>query len=215
MRWTDAHDILLCREILLIKPYQHKPGSKESGNAWTSVSDDLNCITDVCLFSTTQKSVRDRYRLLLEKYKKKMRQQEASSGSNDEPTELDNLLENIKEEVDVSVSIHTKISNEKEQGKQKDSDDAQEIRQNAMETLSESRKRKGTDQGPRTKRNSGSETMNYLMKRSERDFELRQKEMEIKKSELELQKQQQMLIQKQMTQQMELMNSMLGKFINK
>ena len=132
-----------------------------------------------------------------------MRQQEASSGSNEEPTELDNLLENIKE--GVSVSIHTKTSKEKEQCKQKDSNDAQEIRKNAMETLSESRKRKGTDQVPRTKRNSGSQTTNYLMKRSKRDFELRRKEMEIKKSELELQKQQQMLIQKQMTQQMELM----------
>ena len=41
MRWTDEHDIYLGREILQIKPYQYKPGSKESENAWSYIAEDL------------------------------------------------------------------------------------------------------------------------------------------------------------------------------
>ena len=96
MRWETAHDILLCREILLVKPYQFKPSTKQSGAAWTSVSEDLNAINMSANspFVTTQKSVRDRYKYLLADFKTRMRLQEASSGTNEEQTELDNLLEN-------------------------------------------------------------------------------------------------------------------------
>ena len=54
----------------MIKPYQFKPGSKESDSAWSAVADDLNVIQEV-LFFTNQKSVRDRFRLLIDKHKKK------------------------------------------------------------------------------------------------------------------------------------------------
>ena len=218
MRWTETHDILLCREILLMKPYQFKPGTKESGTAWTSVSDDLNAINlSGSSFSTTQKSVRDRHKLLLDKFKKMVRQQEGSSGTNEEQTELDNLLENIKEEVEVAVQNHAKNTLVKEQSLQNDSEKAQDIRQKAMESLSESRKRKGIDseQSHKSKRNTGSETMSYLINRSEKDFELRKQEMELKKSEVELQREQQMFLQNQMNQQLQVMNKILEKFVNK
>ena len=63
MRWSEDHDLLLCREVLFIKLYQYKPGTKESGNAWNLVSEDLNSTQDL-IFSTTQKYVHDRFRLL-------------------------------------------------------------------------------------------------------------------------------------------------------
>ena len=69
MRWTYEHDIYLGREILLIKPYQYKSGFKESGNAWSSIAEDLNKIAGVH-FDVNQKGVRDRCRNLLEKQKK-------------------------------------------------------------------------------------------------------------------------------------------------
>lgn len=97
MRWSEEHDLILCREILMIQPYQYRSGSKESGNAWTSISTDLNSIVEV-KFNTTRKSVRDRYKLLLDKYNKKMRTQLGASGSSENPTELDEILENIKGE---------------------------------------------------------------------------------------------------------------------
>ena len=129
-----------------MKPYQFKPGTKESGTAWSSVLDDLNAINlSGSSFSTTQKSVRDIHKLLLDKFKKNVRQQEASSGTNEEQTELDKLLEYIKEEVEVHVQDHSKNTLEKEQSLQSNAEKAQDIRQKVMESLSESRKRKGID----------------------------------------------------------------------
>ena len=69
MRWTYEH-IYLGREILLIKPYQYKPASTGSGNAWSSIAEDLNKISEV-YFDVNQKAVRDRCRNLLEKHKKR------------------------------------------------------------------------------------------------------------------------------------------------
>ena len=97
MTWIYKHDIYLGREIFLIKPYQYKPGSKDSGNVWSSIADDLNKISEVP-FDVNQKDVRDRCRNLLEKTQKKMRREEGESGFNEEDTELDNLLQNITEE---------------------------------------------------------------------------------------------------------------------
>ena len=74
IRWTYEHDIYLGREMLLINPYQHKPGSKESGNAWSSIAEDLNKISEVYV-DVNQKGVRDRCRNLLKKHKTKMRRE--------------------------------------------------------------------------------------------------------------------------------------------
>ena len=62
-----------------------------------------------------------------------------------------------------------------------------------MESLAESIKRKGTDisQSPKMKRNNGSETMNYLVNRTEKELE---------------QRQQQMFHQQQMNQQLQLID---------
>ena len=92
MRWNDQHDTILCREILMIRPYQFKSCSKESGNE----SMDLNAVQEVKV-TTTQKSVRDRFKLLLDKHNKKMRTQIGASGSVATSTELDILLSEIKE----------------------------------------------------------------------------------------------------------------------
>ena len=83
-----------------------------------------------------------------------------------------------------------------------------------MESLSETRKRKEAESGPSTKkkRNTGSETMNYLRIWSEQDFELRKEELELKKSEINLQREQQLLLQNQIYQQLQMMNKLFEKF---
>ena len=55
--------------MLLIKPYQYKPGSKDSGNAWSSIAEDLNKISEVP-FDVNQKGARDRCHNLVENHKK-------------------------------------------------------------------------------------------------------------------------------------------------
>lgn len=87
MKWSERHDIFFCRD------------------AWTSIAVDLGALEDIT-FNVTQKSVRDRYRLLVEKHKGKMRSQEGESGSTTEETELDQLLQNITEEADEATGLY-------------------------------------------------------------------------------------------------------------
>ena len=63
MKWSEMHDLYLCHKILSIKSYQFKLGSTYSGNAWNSIANDL-CDVEEISFTVSQKSVRDRYRLL-------------------------------------------------------------------------------------------------------------------------------------------------------
>jgi len=46
MVWSAQHDVMLCREILLAQPFQHKFGSRERGHAWDEVADRLSTISD-------------------------------------------------------------------------------------------------------------------------------------------------------------------------
>ncbi|PFX15217.1 hypothetical protein AWC38_SpisGene20568 [Stylophora pistillata] len=140
MKWSEKHDIFLCREILFMKPYQFKGGSPQSENARKNIASDL-CEVKGITFNANKKSVRDRYRLLLEKHKKKMRTQEGSSGSSTYKTELDQLLQNIVEESrEASENYETDTKDKHEKGL-KDRKDAEEVRQKALESLAQTDKR--------------------------------------------------------------------------
>ena len=41
MLWTNRHDILLCREVLVIRPYQYQKWSNEGSAAWTQIVENL------------------------------------------------------------------------------------------------------------------------------------------------------------------------------
>lgn len=116
MKWSEKYDIFLCREILFMKPYQFKAGSPRSGNACKNIACDL-CEVKEITFNVNQEFVRDRYRLLLEKHKKKMKAQEGSSGSNTDETELDQLLQIIVEESrEASENYETDTKDKHEKG---------------------------------------------------------------------------------------------------
>ena len=138
------HDVYLCRKILFIKPYQFKSGSTHSGNAWTSIANDLCAVKEIS-FTVNQKSVRDRYRLLLDKHKKKMRAQECESGLTTDETELDKLLENILEETEEALSSHDKETKEKQGKELLDRKKAEEVRQKALESLGQTQKWHGEE----------------------------------------------------------------------
>ena len=122
-----------------MKPYQFKPGSPQSGSAWTNIASDL-CEVKEVTFNVNQKSVRDRYRLLLDKHKKKMRAQEGSSGSSVDETELDQLLQNIMEESEEASENYDKDAKEKQEKGLKDRKDAKEVCRKALESLAQTRK---------------------------------------------------------------------------
>ena len=63
MKWTDSHDTMLLREILLFEPWKYRHGSVERGNVWESIAEPLNQIKSPS-FKVNQRSVRERYQLL-------------------------------------------------------------------------------------------------------------------------------------------------------
>ena len=193
MKWSEKHEIFLCREIIFMKPYQFKAGSPQSGNAWKNIASDL-CEVKEIAFSVNQKSVRDRYWLLSEKHKE-VRAQEGSSESNTDETELDQLLQNIMEESQEASENYEKDTKDKYEKGLKDRKDDEEVPQKALESLSQTKKWHTEDEeqsqssnSRRRPKKSGSETMLYLHSKAEKEFDLRKEELKMKKEEMELQK---------------------------
>ena len=189
---------------MVVKPYQYKPGSKDIGAAWSTVEEDLNNIKEHN-FVVTQKSVRERFKLVMEKSSRKMSQEIASSGTNIEETELDQLCEEIKGEMDVYTEKYEDIDRKKQKEIENGQKNAQEVRTKAMESLSETRKRKeqeGVDKEVK-KRNTGSETMVYLKERTEKEMALKKEQLELQKLVLEQQRQRDQRDQEQMRLLME------------
>ena len=120
-----------------------------------------------------------------------MRGEEGESGSNEEDTELDNLLQNITEEWDEASASHDDQSKLKLKKTEAEKNNVEDVRKQAMETFAETRKRKHKDENSGSKRNNGSETMVYLKSRAEQESYFKQQELELRKQELALQQERQ------------------------
>ena len=204
MRWTEEHNILLCQEVLVALPYQHRPKSVERGSAWTSIANELNAVQQM-RFCVTQKAVQDRMKLLVERHKKKTRDEESASGISPEQSEIDEALDTIIELIDDADQQFEKDSYEKHQKIENNRKQAEELRVKAMESYGESRKRQiesgESEPKPRRKRSTGGETLVYLQEKSEKEFKLRKAELEIKKKEMENKREVNMTLQNQQQQQ--------------
>ena len=98
MEWTEIHDTLLCREVLLEEPYKYKKGSNEKGKKWSEIAEALNKNQEV-KFKVTQRGVRERMERLQKKYLEKKKEEESASGiAVDDLTELETLIDEIIEE---------------------------------------------------------------------------------------------------------------------
>ena len=198
MKWTTLHDVYLCREILAIQPFQYKPRTKESGNAWQKLADDLNENTKrVLLFCINSKSVREHLNLLIGKHKSEKRKEENASGSSPLDTELKTALDDINAKSNVAKESYGN-SKEEQDEIDKDRKNAQKIRQAAIERLAETKKRNKEEKeetGEETSspkrgryRQSGRETISYLREKTTLEMDMRKEELAVKKVELEQQK---------------------------
>ena len=70
MRWTSGHDVMFLREVLVHEPWKQKYGSQERGKVWEKIAESLNGLNTVCklYFKVTQRSVRERYKLLVDNF---------------------------------------------------------------------------------------------------------------------------------------------------
>ena len=72
MTWTYDHDFLLCREILVQELYRFKAVSRDRGQAWEKIANNLNGNSTDLRFIVNQRGVRDRYTILEKAFRRKM-----------------------------------------------------------------------------------------------------------------------------------------------
>ena len=176
MRWTDAHDVLFVREVLLFEPYQHRKGSVERKQVWEQLAVSLNANIDP-IFRVNARSVRDHLNTILEKFKRKMNAEERASGINPDETELDIALRDILERFKQAEEEQTKESDEKKAKTEGDMQKAAEMRQRSLETFSETKERSLEETPSKRARNNGSETIAFLKEKAAMEMELKKEEM--------------------------------------
>ena len=76
MKWSEEHDLMLCREVLVMEPFKHPKQSRERAEIWGEIAQNLNGLS-VPKFTVRTRSVRDRLTLLLTKYKRKSEKRRA------------------------------------------------------------------------------------------------------------------------------------------
>ena len=159
MEWTNVHDKLLCREVLVIEPYRFKKGTVERGNLWTAIADNLINVQEI-KFKVKQRSVRERYDLLVARFRNKIRQERETGTSPPELTEVESMLEEIIERENlassqVNQSNKAKVDNDRKA--------AEEIRKRAMESMSKGDKENDGGEPPKKRvRRNGSDAIEFL-----------------------------------------------------
>ena len=147
--------------------FTHKAGSRERGQVWQIIEDNLNALGGH--FTVISRSVRERFTMLMRKHKAKTNQHANGTGlGGGEPTDdSDARVENDSE---------AKKAND-----EKDKQKALDMRKKAMERIGETKKRHADEEGkdkPKEKRGrrTNSDTMDFLMKKLEMESERQDKE---------------------------------------
>lgn len=137
MKWTEEHELLMLRELMLLQPWLHKKGTSERGDDWEKLAVSLNAIP-YPQFRVTQRSVRDHYSTMEKRRRKKVREEDRASGiAPEEDKELDQLLDETIELFDES----DKITDQTKQKQEEEAKKAEEMRKRSSETFKDSAKR--------------------------------------------------------------------------
>ena len=214
MKWTPKHDLELVKEMLAERPFDYPKGSREIGAVWKKIMSNLNSKTEINFTLNTIRAVRDRYQLLETKFKRNMQKELNASGVAVEPTEFDEAMEDLVEyfenqEATAEIEKEAKLENMENQ-KQK----AEYVRLKALETFSETKKRKNTAEKESDKCSNSKRrvtAVKFLQEKAERDMALRKEELELRRKELELKEEQLRLQNQQQSEMMKALFSMINK----
>ena len=220
MFWTDRHDVILCREILIHSPFQYKKSSIQRGQVWNDIAERLVAVDEVRFKSDLdRRGVRDRYNLLANKLRRKLKDERKASGIETDMSEVEVALEDLIEREDESDKQH-KENQDQNLKRKEDRQQAEDIRTKSLERLGETQKRKGQDSNLQTKakkkRATGGDAVVFLRERTEAMVAARKEEvsMKVKQQEAESKRHQDFLElmrqqQQQQQQQMHNMQAML------
>ena len=141
------HDVLMLREAVTTESYNFKAKSSKRGKVWKSIAAYLNSL-ETPEFRVTARTVRHRYALLISLHKLKQREEEKASGIDvSDLTELNTLLEEIREREKSAEEKSDALRNENAEG-EKEKATAEEIRQAALQIMAI---RKSDDSGEKPK----------------------------------------------------------------
>ena len=198
MNWTFQHDVMLCREILVVEPFRCKHGSRERGQAWEKIVNFLNDIEHP-KFNVHQRAVRDHFLKLERAYKKKMAQEERASGINTENTEVDDAMEDIVGKSQAAEEEQRKVDECKQNNIEIEKVTGESVRNRSMERLSETRERESNSEKVRKKQRMSPQSgaVEYLRDKNEKEFDVRKKEIELKERALDLKEKEQALREKE------------------
>ena len=188
MKWTAEKDDLLLREMFSERPWTKRGGSTDRSLSWERIADVLNLLDG---FNINQRSVRDRFTHLLNKYKQKRAAEHRASGIVPEHTQLDDYLEELDSLFSEAEREKDDDNKKKREKTEEDKLKAIEFRQLSMETFSETRKRnlEGSPVENNAKRSRKNDVLNYLAEKNEKELDLKRKKLELKERELEIRKQ--------------------------
>ena len=142
--------------------------------------------TDELYFRVNARAVRERFNLLLCQYKTILKDENNATGISPESTPLDEALENLLERVNACEEEQMQMNKENNDRLENDKLAAEDIRNKALETFSETKARKRIldAESPKEreqKRRSGSDTLQYLRDKAESDREVRMEQSEIQR----------------------------------
>ena len=180
------HDVLMLREAVTTEPYNFKAKSSKRGKVWESIAAYLNSL-ETPEFRVTARAVRHRYALLISLHKIKQREEEKAFGIDvSDLTELNTLLEEIREREKSAEEKSDALRNEKAKG-EKEKATAEEIRQAALQIMAI---RKSDDSGEKPKkaklRRSTFHAIGFLAEKSEKKRIEKGRVSHQKKRELDL-----------------------------
>ena len=217
MEWTDEHDVLMLREMVVCDVFSFKKGSVSRGDAWDSIAEKLNEIDAPQFRIKDKRGVRERWVLLRRKFKSKIREEEVASGVVvEEMTEKEVLIKELIEREDTMKPDDLSVQHKN------DKDKAEDIRKKAMESMGETKKRKlsrGTtdEDRPTTsgRKRCAQPLVDFLRENANAERELRQQELDIKRKEQEKQQETMRAMMSQQQQMSETFISVVKKLLEK
>ena len=184
MEWTEEHDNCLGQEILVLEPFKYKKGSISRSKVWEKIANNLNG-HKLPRFKVSKRAVRERYALLSEKFKAKMKDEEMASGIECDLSEVENALGEIAEK---EAAAEDTMESDK---KKADNAKAVEMRNRAVESLGGTQKRQGNEEEENVKpkqksRRSGGDTIAYLREKNDLVQKWKEGELQLQKQRVEV-----------------------------
>lgn len=219
-RWKTAHDVWLLTEAISVEPYRWKHGSRERGDAFTNIAENLKEIPNSSFPpSLNQRAVRTRFFELIDVFKKREAQEARETGIDTDFDEKTQLLTDIYSRM---VEYENGFQQEKQlklDKAEKEKTTAEKMRQKACEKLGETKKREELEAPGSNRKRKSTEFIEYLKykhdsnkENTDRQLKIREEEVKLEKQRLDVQQNMQKQMMEQMKMQQEAQQAMLNLF---